>query len=506
MKGENETKAKLIQELSALRQKLAELEVSEQTRKQMEEELKSSHEYFEKLTNSLQEVIFTIKLPERIIGYVNHSVKQVCGYEAEECIGKTTEFLYTTKREYRSFGDKLQKTIEEERDSLHTEQLLRRKNGEAFPAEITTTFIKENGKTTQVISILRDITERKQAEDILRLSEARLREAQGIAHFGNWDWDIVKNVLIWSDEIYRIFGLEPQQFGATYEAFLNSVHPEDREFVKQSVNEALYEGKPYDIDHRIVWPDGSVRVVHEIAEVTFDETGKPIRMVGTVHDITERKRAEEELRDLSYRLVETQENERRAIARELHDDIGQSLTALGILLGKARHSPADGVASALDEAQRLVREILSHVREMSLNLRPAMLDDLGLLHTLLWHFDRYTAQTQINVDFQHASLHQRLPPDVSSAAYRIVQEALTNVARHAGVAEVKVRARVDRNVLWICVEDRGVGFDPTTLSASISSGVSGMRERARLLGGKLAVESAAGSGTRITAELPLGAR
>jgi PAS domain S-box-containing protein len=506
MRGENKTKAELIQELSELRQKLAEIEVSEQTRRQMEEELKSSHEYLEKLNNSLQEVIFTIKLPERIIGYVNHSVKQVFGYEAEECIGRTTEFLYATKKEYQSFGDKLKKTIEEERDSLHTEQLLRRKNGEVFPAEITTTFLKENGETTQVISILRDITERKQSEDILRLNEARLREAQGIAHFGNWDWDIVKNVLIWSDEIYRIFGLEPQQFGATYEAFLNSVHPEDRELVERSVNEALCDGRFYNIDHRIVWPDGSVRVVHERAEVTFDEAGKPIRMIGTVHDITERKQAEEELRGLSHRLVEAQENERRAIARELHDDIGQSLTALGILLGKARRSPADGVASALDEAQRLVNEIVSQVREMSLNLRPVMLDDLGLLHTLLWHFDRYTAHTQINVDFQHAGLHQRLPPDVSSAAYRIVQEALTNVARHASVAEVKVQARVDRNVLWICVEDHGVGFDPTTLSASISSGVSIMRERARLLGGKLVVESATRSGTCITAELPLGAR
>jgi PAS domain S-box-containing protein len=341
---------------------------------------------------------------------------------------------------------------------------------------------------------LRDITERKQAEEVLRLSEARLAEAQRMAHLGNWDWDIVKNVLIWSDEIHRIFGLEPQQFGATYEAFLNSVHPEDREFVEQSVNEALYEGRPYNIDHRIVWPDGSVRVVHEIAEVTSDENGKPIRMIGTVHDITGRKRAEEELRGLSHRLVETQENERRAIARELHDDIGQSLTALGILLGKARRSPADGVASALDEAQGLVNEIVSQVREMSLNLRPAMLDDLGLLHTLLWHFDRYTAHTQINVDFQHAGLHQHLPPDVSSAAYRIVQEALTNVARHASVAEVKIQARVDHNMLWICVEDRGVGFDPTTLSAGISSGVSGMRERARLLGGKVICSLTIGNG------------
>ncbi|MFX1521788.1 MAG: PAS domain-containing protein, partial [Promethearchaeota archaeon] len=112
---------------------------------------------------------------------------------------------------------------------------------------------------------------------------------------GNWDWNIQTNELHWSDEIYRIFGLAPQEFGATYEAFLNSVHPEDRELVKQSVDEALYERKPYSIDHHIVLPDGEVRIVHEQAEVTFDETGRPVRMMGTVLDITERKKLELQL-------------------------------------------------------------------------------------------------------------------------------------------------------------------------------------------------------------------
>jgi PAS domain S-box-containing protein len=132
-------------------------------------------------------------------------------------------------------------------------------------------------------------------------SEKRLEEAQRLAHLGNWDWDIVNKELRWSSEIYRIFGLQPQEFGATYEAFLSSVHPEDREFVKQSVNEALYEGKPYSIDHRIILPDGAERIVHEQAEVTFDKADKPVRMIGTVQDITEQKIAEDEIRK-SYQL------------------------------------------------------------------------------------------------------------------------------------------------------------------------------------------------------------
>lgn len=145
----------------------------------------------------------------------------------------------------------------------------------------------------------KNISHHEQIEKRLIESEISLANAQRIAHLGNWEWDIVNNRLCWSDEIYRIFGLVPQSFGATYEAFLNSVHPDDREFVKESVNKALCGKHPYSIDHRIILPDGTVRVVHEQAEVIFDNTDKAIQMNGTVQDITERKKAEEELRKLS---------------------------------------------------------------------------------------------------------------------------------------------------------------------------------------------------------------
>jgi PAS domain S-box-containing protein len=214
----------------------------------------------------------------------------------------------------------------------------------------------------------------------------------------------------------------------------------------------------------------------------------------------------ERLHTLSRQLLEVQEAERHHIARELHDEVGQALTALKLLLDMSIRLPADEITASLGEAQTMVSELMALVRDLSLDLRPAMLDDLGLLPALLWHLDRYTAQTRVRVTFKHNGLERRrFAPEIETAAYRIVQEALTNVARHAGVGEVAVRLWTDQDTLSVKIEDRGTGFDvEAALAASNTTGLAGMRERAVLLDGQLTVESSPAAGTCVTAELPLG--
>lgn len=212
----------------------------------------------------------------------------------------------------------------------------------------------------------------------------------------------------------------------------------------------------------------------------------------------------ERLQALSRRLVEVQESERRQIARELHDEVGEVLTGLKLSLEVSARAASEQVACRLGEAQALVQDLMTRTRELSLDLRPEILDDLGLLPALLWHFERYTGQTGVGVIFEHSGLETRLPSDLETAAYRIVQEALTNVARHAKVNEVTVRLWADPERLDVQVEDRGTGFDlEAALGAHASSGVTGMRERAMLSGGDLKVESSPGKGTRVWAEFPL---
>jgi signal transduction histidine kinase len=214
--------------------------------------------------------------------------------------------------------------------------------------------------------------------------------------------------------------------------------------------------------------------------------------------------AHQRLQSLSRSLLEVQETERRHIARELHDEIGQVLTGIKLSLERSAREPPDCVKSSVSQALGLVTELVGRVRDLSLELRPPMLDDLGLLSALRWQLGRYTSQFEIRVNFKHSRLdEQRFAPDIETAAYRIVQEALTNVARHAGVGKVDVDIQADESRIRIRIRDEGIGFDAHTLSASSTGGLSGMRERASMLGGQLDVESAPGAGTLLRAELPL---
>jgi PAS domain S-box-containing protein len=223
-----------------------------------------------------------------------------------------------------------------------------------------------------------------------------------------------------------------------------------------------------------------------------------------MEQIAVRKRTEAELQRLSQRLVEVQEQERRAIARELHDEIGQILTGLKMTVELTRRMPAETANEGFDRISQQVNDLLAHVRNLSLDLRPAMLDDLGLLPAIFWHIDRYSKQTAVKVNFIHSAIEGRYAPEIETAIYRIIQEALTNVARHSQVNVVTVLLWSDSETINAQIEDQGVGFDPeSVLSSGHSNGLTGMRERAALLSGKLSIESSPGSGMCVTAELPL---
>ncbi len=226
-------------------------------------------------------------------------------------------------------------------------------------------------------------------------------------------------------------------------------------------------------------------------------------VLGNTQLLAEVKSSQASLQELSHRLVQVHEEERRNLARELHDEIGQYLTGLKLRFNRVEVN-GEGDNGDISGAQELLNELIRKVRKLSLDLRPSVLDDLGLLPALAWYFERYTQQTGIEVDFDpQLPERQRFSNEIEISIYRIVQESLTNVARHAGVKSVLVELKTTAEQVELMIEDEGTGFALEDQKAGNSSGLTGMVERARLLQGDMEIISQPGEGTRIIARLPL---
>jgi two-component system sensor histidine kinase UhpB len=354
--------------------------------------------------------------------------------------------------------------------------------------------------------------ERRRTEEALRESEQRFRLAFDHAPIGMTLVAPDGRFLQVNRALCELLGYTEQELlDRTFQVI---THPDDLDADLALVRQVLAgEIERYSMEKRYFHKQGHVVWILLHVSLVRDDGGEPLYFVSQIKDITEARRAEAErerllaevssarqrLETLSRRLVTVQEEERRTIARELHDEVGQILAGLRLMMETSSRPGAVVDLAALEE---VAARLLERVKDLSLDLRPPMLDDLGLVPTLLWHFQRYRAQTGIEVRFHHRGANRRFPPPTEISAFRIIQEALTNVARHAGAADVDVEVWADDPRLVLRVEDEGSGFDPEAPSG-LSSGLTGMRERARLVGGTLTLETRLGAGTRIEAELPL---
>ena len=522
-----------------------------------------------------------------------------------------------------------------------------------------------------------DVTDRVLAEEALRKNRQLLLEAERLGHTGSWELDLGTGAVVNTEENLRLFFGADRGKGAAFEDFTAALHPDDREWVLERRNHLLAgDGSP-DIEYRVVWPDGSVHVIFGRATVVRDAAGTPIRVYGTNADVTERKRAEQELQRhaeqqaaiaqlsllamrggslqavfeeavkllartldvahamilealpdqsglvfrasagawkdqygigstvpappsfmswyslrapapvvvgdlpaetrfipceillehgvrsginvpipgrerpfgvlgahstklrafsedevnfvwsvanllataieqqraagelgekreqlqaLSRELLEAQEAERRAIARELHDDFGQVLTAIKLNLVRRDADQAETIA--------LVDGAIARMRDLAQDLRPPLLDELGLPASLRWYVQREATRAGLDFQVDLATFERRPSPSVETACFRVVQEALTNVIRHASATRVEVELRIAGDGLQLSIRDDGTGFDVAAARKRAarggSQGMLSMQERVALAGGELAIESSPGRGTSVRVCLPLG--
>ena len=418
-------------------------------------------------------------------------------------------------------------------------------DGTITDVEVTSTLL-EDSRDRAIQVIVRDITERKRTESALRESEERLSLAFAGAQEGVWDWNLETGAVVYSSHWLKMLGYGEDEIEPHVSAWERLLHPDDRAAVRDVVDGVLRGERDYTIEFRLRHKDGHyVHVLSRGFPVRREPDGFVVRIVGTHFDLTERKLAEEALRraheelelrvrertaelafanaslraeihereraerartELLTRLVFAQEDERKRIAREMHDQFGEQLTALGLGIGALKdacegHADLRQMVDALDDvAQQLDRDVDHLVWE----LRPTALDDLGLRAALANYVQDWARRAGVRADLHTSGLSDRLASEIETTLYRIAQEALNNVAKHARAESVDVILERRSDHVSLIIEDDGVGFEQGNAGVPHQGfGLLGMQERAALVGATVQIESAAGEGTTIIVRMPI---
>jgi PAS domain S-box-containing protein len=467
-----------------------------------------SEERYRNLVETAQDLIYTVS-QEGIITSLNPAFEKLTNFSRSEWVGRPISDLIHPEDRYS--GDEiLQRVYHREIPPAFKLRILS-KSHDYLIGEFTLTPQLHNDEVIGALGIARDVTARVHAEEIIRNTAQQLQTAQQIAHIGSWEWDIQKNSSVWSKEMYHILGMKPQETGISYESYLDMSHPLDRMTVENVIAEAVRTKTPFHFEHRIIQPGGAIRVLESRGEVICDGYGNPVRMTGTAQDITSWKQADEALKMLAGRVINAQEEERQRIARELHDNVCQQLSGMRFSLEEVQENIPAKNQKALRRirmTRKRIDGLISEIRRMSTDLRPASLDDFGLAVALRRlcedHQKIHATKTKFS---KNAAIHEHYSTHIEIALYRIVQEALSNIAKHAGATKINVTLTGSEHALIVQVEDNGRGFTKKRGTGSRPPGhgfgLVSMKERSELVGGSFRIETYPRKGTTIHVKIPL---
>ncbi len=378
----------------------------------------------------------------------------------------------------------------------------RRKDGANLTLEVSVSSMKTAHGEFFLASII-DITERLAAEARMRETEARMMLASEVAHLGMWTWDPPEPILWTSPQWRWIHGYSPDE-GIRFESLLERVHPEDREQVGRIITEACSQQRSFYVQHRIILPGGKVRWMSKSGRVEPRGKDGRVRVLGFDLDITEQKLVEAAAIEVSGKLITAQEDERRRIARDLHDDLNQRLAMLSVeadLLGRMDQN--EKARPLIEDIASQVKDLSSEVHKLSYRLHPSKLEQLGLIAATRSLCGEHGKQCGVAVEFTYDEVPRDLNRDIALCLYRIVQETLRNMARHSGATEALVNIACSGEEIKLLIADNGRGFELPRVARHAGLGLVGMRERVRLVHGAINVDSAPGKGTRIEVRVPL---
>jgi len=487
-------------------------------RKRAEEALRRSEQRFRNLVETTSDWVWEVD-QNGVYTYVSPRIHDLLGYRPEEVIGKTP-FDLMPPGERERIASIFAHITAQGKPFRGLENVNQHRDGHLVVLETNAVpFFDTEGTFLGYRGIDRDITERKRAEEALRESEEKYRILLDESSDPIFTFYPEGRYRYVNKAFARAIGLStPEIIGKT----IWDVFPKDEADKRFAALKAVFEsGQEKVIEVRIPKPDKDQFCITTIKPI-LEEGGRVLSVICSSKDITGRKQAEEEIRQLlqsvqeqreelralGARLSEVEEDERRRLSGELHDRVGQNLTALGINLNILRNQlPAETAGragKALEDSLRLVVKTVEDIRNVMAELRPPLLDEYGLLAALRWYGKQFSERTGLNTVVEGGETMSRLPPEVEIALFRITQEALTNVAKHGRASRVTVTLEEVDKRTTLTIADNGAGFDPQasrTTAAATKWGLILIRERAEVVGGQVRIDSGPGKGTRIVVEV-----
>lgn len=482
-------------------------------RKAAEKSLRESEERYRSIYHNAPAMLHSVNRDACLISVSDNWLKML-GYERDEVIGRKLRDFLTRESAFYLEHHVIPEFYEKGFINDVPYRFVK-KNGECMDVLLSAFGERdETGHIIRSLAVSIDITERLRAEEALKKAKEELsRYSRELEMEVQKRTEVIAGILRFTPNVVYIKDRECRYLmvNSRYEELFgviaaevcgkkdDEIHPRSiARQLQQHDADVITEGLSFRTQEHIEQGDG-VRTYLSVKFPIYDQTGKARGIGGIATDITELKNAQEQLRRLSGSIIAGQEKERAAIARELHDELGQILTALrmdAVWLARHLKGKDEKAAQRALTMCELTDKTIEEVRRMAVQLRPGVLDNLGLVDALEWFAGEFEKRTEITCLFEHSQVPQ-LPDAIATAAYRIAQESLTNVARHAGATRVNIMLQTENGILTLTVADNGSGFDTSKLGEVRGLGVAGMKERAMLVRGTVDVRSVRGRGTEV---------
>jgi PAS domain S-box-containing protein len=472
-------------------------------RKRAEEELRESEEKFRSVFRDAG-IGMAIVSPEGRFLAGNEAFSKFIGYTEEEILSRTVQSV-THPEDWSMLSQKLNQVLADGVCFQGAEMRCLHENGQVLWGECSASLIRDvHGNPQYFVAEVLDITERKQAGQTLRESEERFRLVADNAPVLMWMSGVDKLCTFFNQCWLGFTGQSMEhELG---EGWVSGVHPEDLARCLGIYSAAFDARVDFEMEYRLRRFDGKYRSIVDYGVPRFESDGTFCGYIGSCIDITERKLSEASLEELSGRLINAQEQERTRIARELHDDFSQRLALQGIGLAQLwKKLPESEVEerAKVQELMKRTQEISSDMHSLSHQLHSSKLEHVGLAPALMGLCKEFSSKSKIQIEFTDRADPFEIPKDVALCLFRIAQEALGNVVKHSQAKEAQVDLSGAKNEIRLRIVDAGLGFDPALRNGEAGLGMISMRERLRLVGGRLSVQSSPMHGSEVVAEVPL---